>query len=66
MTKTKYWLPIIISKKLTFMPSSSMQIYINGPVMRRFKFVARFGQFFKNHIHIFINEKKNIERVITN
>lgn len=52
--------------KLTLMPFSSMQIYINGPVMRRFKFVDRFGQFFKNHIHIFINEKKNIERVITN
>lgn len=63
MTKTKYWLPIIISKKLTLMPFSSMQIYINGPVMRRFKFVAKFGQFFKNHIHIFINEKKTLREL---
>lgn len=49
--------------KLTLMPLSSMQIYINGPVMRRFKFVARFGQFFKNHIHIFINEKKKLREL---
>lgn len=49
--------------KLTLMPFSSMQIYINGPVMRRFKFVARFGQFFKNHIHIFINEKKTLREL---